>query len=566
MSAVATSRARYVAPVLPHVAAVYTRVSTKRQADEPNKTSLETQEAGCRTLATRDGFPVDNGHIYVDKHSGEELYERPALTALREAAKRHEFAVVYVHSIDRLSRDPVHLGIIISELERLGIAVRFVTEDLDDSPEAQLIRFIKGYGARLENETRKERSIRAKRARAMSGRPIPSNRAPYGYRWADESKSAFTPDPQTAPIVQRIYREYVAGGQTLRAIAAALTAEGIPTPSGRTTRWDMNTVRFLLTRSIYWGEARALMWQQVPVPTPLRSQYVRRARQVERPRDEQVVLPSTVAPALVSPEMGAAVQRRLRLNQQEASRNNHEPEATLLRGGIARCGHCGRGLMVMRSRDKAGEPRRVRYLCRTGKNTRGMVCSCHAIEAHRLDSAVWQAVLRVVNDPAFIEQEIAHMQETEQPGADTLAAIDRQIADLGRRIKNKREYAELVDDARERAEVAAEVSMLRRQQDALEAERVATVAHYADWQRQQEGLERVVEMCRRWRGKLDAMTYDRRRQMLQALKAEVQLYRSDHEPRAEASISLPLSGVLALDLDNPDADASYAKAAVAALR
>jgi site-specific DNA recombinase len=39
------------------------------------------------------------------------------------------------------------------------------------------------------------------------------------------------PDPQTAPIVKRIFEEYVAGRGCF-AIAERLTRDGIPSPSG----------------------------------------------------------------------------------------------------------------------------------------------------------------------------------------------------------------------------------------------------------------------------------------------------------------------------------------------
>ncbi len=79
-------------------------------------------------------------------------YELCVLRALREAIRRREIEVVIAYAIDRLSRDPVHLGVILSEAEHAGVAVEFVTEPLDDSPEGQLIRFVRGYAAKIEHE------------------------------------------------------------------------------------------------------------------------------------------------------------------------------------------------------------------------------------------------------------------------------------------------------------------------------------------------------------------------------------------------------------------------------
>ncbi|MGO8947524.1 MAG: hypothetical protein ACLQUY_07650 [Ktedonobacterales bacterium] len=71
-----------------------------------------------------------------------------------------------------------------------------------------------------------------------------------------------------------------------------------------------------------------------------------------------------------------------------------------------------------------------------------------------------------------------------------------------------------MDDARARAEVAAEVKLLRQQEEKLEAERVATLAHYADWREQQEGFQQTLDWCARVGANLDSFTYDERRASL----------------------------------------------------
>lgn len=147
---------RIEATPLPRIAATYARVSTVLQ-DSGDKSSLDTQEAGAQRWATAHDWLLDDRFAYRDRHTGEELWEQPALTQLREVARARSFGVLVCHSIDRLSRNPIHLGILIDELTRLGIAVEFVTEELDDTPEAALIRFIKGYAGQIENERRRER-------------------------------------------------------------------------------------------------------------------------------------------------------------------------------------------------------------------------------------------------------------------------------------------------------------------------------------------------------------------------------------------------------------------------
>jgi site-specific DNA recombinase len=314
------TRPRYVAPILPHRAAIYTRVSTKRQADEPNKTSLETQEAGARRLAAADGFPVSEEHLFVDKHSGEELHERPGLTALREAAKRREFSHLYVHSTDRLSRDAIHLGIVLEEMERAAVTVKFVTEPLDDSDEGQVMRFLKGWSGKIDNAKRREAAMRAKRARAERGRPIPGHKPPYGYRWAEIRdkdgkllRERLEPDAATWPTIKRIWHE-AAAGTTLRGLAGRLTAEGVPTPMGRSAVWYPEVIRGILSNPLYWGQPQALRSMAVPVDKSVRDRYASKSRTVPRGTDGQVSLGAGVAPAVVTATEAEQVHVRLRLN------------------------------------------------------------------------------------------------------------------------------------------------------------------------------------------------------------------------------------------------------------
>ena len=157
-------------------AAIYTRVSSEQQ--EQDGTSLDTQLAACREYAAKQGYEVVAE--YREVFTGVNLWDRRELTALRESMRRGEVDVVIAYAIDRLSRDPVHLGVILSEADHYGAAVEFVTEPLDNSPEGQLIRFVRGYAAKVEHEKFRERAMRGRRARAEAGKLIHGPRPLYG--------------------------------------------------------------------------------------------------------------------------------------------------------------------------------------------------------------------------------------------------------------------------------------------------------------------------------------------------------------------------------------------------
>jgi site-specific DNA recombinase len=318
-------------------AAIYCRVSTAVQEDG---TSLDTQEAACRSHAVDHALHLNEEFVYREVYTGTELWERPVLTRLRNAIRHRDVDVVVAYAIDRLSRDPVHLGVILSEADHAGVDVQFVTEPLDNSPEGQLIRFIRGYAAKVEHEKIKERSIRGKRAKAQAGKMLPGCRAPYGYRWVDAAKSGLEPDPSTAPIVQRIFDD-VSAGRTLRQIAAALTAGSIPTPTGKgKPRWNHQSVKWILQSPTYTGEPVAFRYTKTGATN----------RYGVAPVERHIPLPQGTVPALITREIYEAAQERLQRNRDLAARNNPHPEQTLLRGGYVRCGHCNGTLQVKRAR------------------------------------------------------------------------------------------------------------------------------------------------------------------------------------------------------------------------
>ena len=327
---------------LPHAqprAAIYVRVSTAGQ--EQDGTSLETQEAACRRYAAERGYTVDESHVYREVHTGVELWERPQLTRLREAIRRREVDLVVAYAIDRLARDPVHLGVVLTEAEHAGVDVQFVSEPLDDSPEGQLIRFVRGYAAKVEHQKIRERSVRGKRARVEAGKVHGHGGELYGYRRDKLAGVRVVYEPEAA-IVRLIYFWTVRDARSDRWIAHRLHHDGVPPPSagkrtyrdGRVPCWGRGAIQRILAEPAYKGEAIAWRWKTVDP---------RKAR-VLRPASEWVALAEGSTPAIVAPELWDAAQARRASNRGAATRNEVRP--MLLRGMIV-CAVCGRGMRPM---------------------------------------------------------------------------------------------------------------------------------------------------------------------------------------------------------------------------
>jgi site-specific DNA recombinase len=506
----------------PRRAAIYLRVSSVGQ--EQDGTSLDTQEERDRAHAAAQGYAVDEGHVYREVYSGVELWERPKLTALREAIRHRAIDVVIVYAIDRLARDPVHLGVILSEAEHAGVAVDFVTEPLDYSPEGQLIRFVRGYAAKVEHEKIKERTWRGKLAKLQDGKHLPGRCPPYGYRWVDAAKTRLEFDPVTSPIMWRIF-DSVVTGTSLRGLAAMLTAEGIPTPAGGCGPWYTTTLRRLLGNPIYWGAPAGLRWKSVKKNG--------KTHMVARPESEQVSLAPDLAPPLVEPGIAAIVQQRIQHNRVTSPRHNSDPEATLLRGGYARCGYCG-GTMVAARHPRAG----WRYTCGRGTVIKG-ACHRFGISAPNLDAAVWNHLERLLTQPETIAAELAQLQN-DDPTAHDLTAIERQLAEVTRRQGNlARQLGQLCDDAAEPVVVELNALAARKQQLSQEHERV--LARRASWEAAQGQLKELAAWCQDVGANLKTLSYRERRLALEALGVRAQVWQQGHTPRYQIEARIPLT-------------------------
>jgi site-specific DNA recombinase len=122
-------------------AAIYARVSTERQAE---RGTIGSQVQALRAHAAAAGDEL-TAEYRDDGHSGARL-DRPGLDALRDAAEAGLFEVVYCLSPDRLARSCAYQVLILDELARLGVGVRFTdAPGLDqDDPQAKLLTQVQG--------------------------------------------------------------------------------------------------------------------------------------------------------------------------------------------------------------------------------------------------------------------------------------------------------------------------------------------------------------------------------------------------------------------------------------
>ena len=323
----------------------------------------------------------------------------------------------------------------------------------------------------------------------------------------------------------------------MRAIAAGLTADRIPTPTGRTIEdpatgeaipaWLHCSVRWILTHPAYMGQAAA--WRYVLTHDRQRNTTSSRPR----PAEEHIPLPPGTVPALVDEATFAAVQERLAINKARASRNNKNPEGALLRAGFLRCAYCGRVMGAISLKDGT-----ISYRC-GGKPHLGQYCR-HQMRAHVLDSQVWADIEAFLAHPEIVAEQVA-LARTDDPTKADLALVDRALADVERRQRNTAQLAGAVDDPDAAAPLVAQLRGLAEQRRELEAEREGILARRATWEQAQAQLDSLAAWCNLVAAELRTLTYEEKRTALTGLGATVRLWNAERTPRYEITVRPPLN-------------------------
>ncbi len=222
----------------------YARVSTDEQVREG--VSLEAQRTRIRAYAQAKDLPLCD--ILVDEgRSGKDL-KRPALQDLLARCDRGDVAHVIVWKLDRLTRRTRHLLSLVEDtFLAKQIELHSVSESLDTStPHGRFVLTLFGGLAQMERELIGERTRSALEYKRQQRQP--TSHPPLGFQ-PNGSRESMVPVPRELVIVRRILRHWRLG-QSYRAIAANLTAEGVTTKQGG--RWHHSTVAKVVARREYY--------------------------------------------------------------------------------------------------------------------------------------------------------------------------------------------------------------------------------------------------------------------------------------------------------------------------
>jgi site-specific DNA recombinase len=401
-----------------------------------------------------------------------------------------------------LSRKYAYQILLIEELARHGVETRFLNAPQGATAEDQLLVQFQGMIAEYERAQILERSRRGKRHRARAGEISVLSGAPYGYRYirkSDDVPASYAVIDAEARVVRQVYAHYTTAGWSIGAITRWLNDSGVPTRKPG-ARWERSMVWAMLRNPAYrgaacFGKTRVATRQRVTRPLRMRGGMATRdSANHERPREEWIEIP---VPALIDEPVFARAQELLQENKVRAHRRTIAPS---LVQGLVSCRRCGYALSRASTRSSA---RLIHYYRCLGsdawRHLGGPRCTSRPVRQDLLDETVWTEVMRLLEDPTVIQQELdrrlavaraadpaKHRERTVQRD---LVRVDKSI---GRMLTAYQEDLLSLEQLRER------MPSLRQREQALRAE----LRSIADQTRERAVYLSLAETLSMFRGRL----------------------------------------------------------------
>ena len=184
--------------------------------------------------------------VYADEGiSATSTKGREEFNAMIEDCKKGMIDMILTKSISRFARNTVDCLNYIRMLKGMNIPVYFEKESINTmDTRGEVLLTIMASLAQQESESLSKNTKMGIHYRFQQGKVMVNARNFLGYDKGEDGRLVV--NQEQAKIVRRIFGDFLAGHTPFQ-IAKALTAEGIPTPAGK-TKWSYTTVRRVLSK------------------------------------------------------------------------------------------------------------------------------------------------------------------------------------------------------------------------------------------------------------------------------------------------------------------------------
>ena len=383
---------------------LYARLSKDDGDADKESNSITNQLQMLRYNAKEKGFEVI-GEYVDDGYSGT-TFNRPDLNRMiKDAMDDPEPSGIMVKDMSRFGRNNAMFMYYVEEIfpnnDILFIALNDDVDTRFDENEMMPFKSIMNeYYAR--DTSKKIRSV--KKTTALSG-GFCGSFAPYGYVVDPENKRKLLVDPDTAPIVKRIF-ELSKQGNSVHQIARTLCEDDVLIPRAYRamkkgtletstgfkfpTDWVAKNVKMILENQVYLGHM---------VSHKTQTKSFKNKKPVAVPKEEWIIVRNTHE-AIIDEETFELAQKRIAARQRPT-----KVDEIVLFSGLLFCGDCGYKMYAVRG---AGTlERKHAYTCGNYRNRarNDMLCTTHYIRKSVLKELVLADLQRVTSYVKEHEQE-----------------------------------------------------------------------------------------------------------------------------------------------------------------
>lgn len=376
-------------------AVIYARFSSSGQREE----SIIGQIRDCRSYADRFGYRILR--TYEDRAKTGTNDNRPAFQQMIRDSAKHQFQAVIVWKLDRFSRDKYDAARYKHVLSQNGVHVISAMEPISSNPEGVIMESLLEGMAQYYSMDLSMKVKRGNRESAMEHKTVGMRM--IGYK-PDETDH-FQIDPATAPIVKRIFEEYVSGKQ-IGTIIDGLNTDGIRTLRGKP--WSKTSLQHILRNERYTG-------------VYIFGDY----------REENAM------PAIISKDLWNQCQTKIKEHKiaPAASRS----VKYLLTGKIF-CGLCGSPLIGASARGRLGK----KYYYYQDTKRKDPSCPVKRVQKDQIESVVLTFLINKVSDAQFISDlaDLVMRYQEQKSDSSELEALQAQMSDVKQRLHNLEEAVE----------------------------------------------------------------------------------------------------------------------------
>ena len=381
-------------------AVIYARYSS----DSQREASIEGQLRDCKDYAEKNGITVVG--TYIDRAYSAKTDDRPDFQRMIKDSGKKIFDVVLVWKLDRFARNRFDAVNYKYQLEKNGVHLVSAMEPISQGPEgimveSMLIGMAEYYSAELALKVARGERENALQCKYNGGM------VPLGFTIGKEDR-LYHIDPETAPIVQEIFRRY-ADGEPAEKIAASLNERGLRTRTGKP----------FVKNSFF--------------------QIFRNRRYIGEYRYKDIVTPGGI-PAIVDQDLFDRVQQRFEQNRIAHGRPAKEDVSYLLTTKLF-CGKCGT-LMGGESGTSHMGNTYYYYKCGNAKRHGKAHCDLKAIRKEPLERFVVDTAIKVIFSDEIIERLIDLVMEAQQQENTRLPVLKDQLRDTEKRLANLLEAIE----------------------------------------------------------------------------------------------------------------------------